>query len=60
MSQIDFLSKFLIMIKSPIYYLGKSSCLSHFCLEHASLVLSVSSMYVCCSLQEVSHAFIHT
>ena len=42
--------KFLIIIKYPILNCNTSSCLSCFCLEHASLVLSAASMYVCLSL----------
>ena len=49
-SQFDFLSKFLIKIKSPILNCGMLSCLSCFCLEHTFLVLSATSMYVCLSL----------
>ena len=36
-SQFDFLSKFLIIIKSPILYCGTLPYLSLFCLEHTFL-----------------------
>ena len=44
-SQVDFLSKCLIIIKSPILNLGTSLCLLCSCLEHASFVLRVVKMY---------------
>ena len=42
-SLFAFLSKFLIINKSPILYCGM---LSLFCLEHASFVLCAANMYV--------------
>ena len=43
-SQIDYLSKFLIIIKSPILYYGMSLYLSVFCLECASFILRAANM----------------
>ena len=48
--QNDFLSNFLITIKSPILYCGMLSYLCLFCLEHASFVLRADNMYVCLNL----------
>ena len=51
-SQFDFLSKFLIIIRSPVLFCGTSSYLSLFCLECASFVLSAANMYVCHSFSK--------
>ena len=48
--QIDFLSQFFIIIKSPILNLGMFLCLSCFCLECASLALRAVSIFVCYNL----------
>ena len=49
-SQLDFFSKFLIIIKSPILYCSMSSYVYLFCLECASFILRAANMYVCLNL----------
>ena len=51
-SQFDFLSNFLIIIKSPILYCSMSSYLPLLYLEHAFFVLRAANKYVCLSLSK--------
>ena len=51
-SQFNSLSKFVIIIKSPVLYCGASLYLSLFCLEHVSFVLCAANMYACLSLSK--------
>ena len=45
-SHVNFLSKFVIIIKSPTLYWGTLLCLPHFCLEHSSWEFNTTIMYV--------------